>query len=276
MRAIHVAAAGMCVLELLPWCLSAAEPSAAKHGDILQQAFAHAQERTAITQEQREATGAVSAELRALRRRVRDLQQPPPDRETVARKQRQLQRLAARLAQLRAELQDAQLTDADRRKAKAAELKAKADKLHAREQELAKPFRERLKGLEQDADETDAAFTAAMKAHFEAVDGQSTTVTGDFDKALATCTWQNDAGKQVAWAHVYLRRRPAHFPQQAKPVAGKYPVMLLTDREIIVWAGSFQVDFAVVNQDLQDRDKLKETITKYIDLPALAAVQVEE
>ena len=88
---------------------------------------------------------------------------------------------------------------------------------------------------------------------------------------LISYRWNDANRKQVAWAHLRLRDKPAIRPE-ARKLDDTYYVTTNMDRSIWLWAGHFHICFVMSKKEWQGKDNVAEALKAFIDLKGLAEI----
>lgn len=188
----------------------------------------------------------------------------------------QIESLKKRIADLERKIEEVRNTDPNELTAKAAKLDAEAKKLRTTEQEIAKPFKNKISELEQSVLDKKTAFNEVIK-QFCMIPGEAYPEVAknhsnvQFHRAFISYRWINTNGKQVAWAHLRLRDKPA-ISSGAKMLDDTYYIQSSSGNSIWVWAGHFNVCFVISKKEWQGKEKVAEAVKHFIDLKSLAKI----
>lgn len=228
-------------------------------------------QRNEATREQGESIRQIESRLNELRPSIIEKYNSRIKNYTV-----EIELLKKKIAELQRKIDEFKNTDPEQRKAEESRLEAELGEVRAREQQLGKPFDDKIEQLKRIAGDKRAAFSKAIEEYclipgqqYGEVSGSSVSAT--FGDGLISCRWNDANRKQVAWAHIRLRDKPVVRPGVRK-LDDTYYVTTHSDSSIWLWAGHFQICFVMSKQEWQGKERLAEAVKQFIDLKGLAMI----
>ncbi len=225
-----------------------------------------------------EATREQSKRIAEIRSRLKELR-PEIVQEyhsQIERYTKEIERIKKKIVQLRGKIAAVEKADPNTRKAEEARLDGELVELRAEERGVSAPFVEEIAQVKRVSPEKAAAYKKAMEKYclipgkgYEDVAKRS--VGASFGGSIISCHWKDANGKQVVWAHFRLRDKPA-IRAGATKLDETYLVTNHSDGSIWVWAGHFQICFAMNKKEWQGKENLAEALKAFVDLKGLAEI----
>ena len=161
-------------------------------------------QRNEATREQSEGIRQIESRLNELRPKIIEKYNSRIKNYTV-----EIELLKKKIAELQRKIDEFKNTDPEQRKAEESRLEAELGEVRAREQQLGKPFDDKIEQLKRIAGDKRAVFGKAIEEYclipgqqYGEVSGSSASAT--FGDGLISCRWNDANRKQVAWAHIRL------------------------------------------------------------------------
>ena len=250
-------------------------------GDVIQASVAARAKIAAIDAKRRKATSQLHRQLRELSQRRARLEGEPLDETQLNLRRARLQQLEQEVAALKREIADAQVKDRKQRDRMAAEVKVEAETLRQNKLRLDQPYVKQMTALRHDVEGNNKELAQAMSSYFLVPtagpfkDVKDTKIKAQFAEAFASCSWY--AGKkQIAWAHVMIRKPIVPLPKDLPKVADAYSILQHNKSEILLWAGDCQISFSIVDPKRQGKDKIQAAVQQFLDLQKLAKIEIPE
>lgn len=96
---------------------------------------------------------------------------------------------------------------------------------------------------------------------------------GDFSAGVINFSWKDVNDRAVATAELRLRNKSTSS-FSIDQINGLHPVISISDKDVLMWAGPFYINFQIRQLDWRGTENVKEMVRQFIDLNGLSDVQV--